>query len=54
MNEFLFFIFVFVFGAWSGITFFIWQMSKTEYKTINEYIKFNYPSLYKKWYRNNE
>lgn len=51
LNVILFFIFVFVFGVWSGTTFIIWQMSKSKYKTISEYIEFNYPKLYQRWYK---
>ena len=54
LNLILFFVFVFVFGVWSGVTFILWKMSNSKYKIISEYIQYNYPRLYNRWYINNK
>lgn len=52
LEPILFFIFVFIFGVWSGVTFVLWQMSKSRFKRIKDYIEYNYPKLYNRWYVN--
>lgn len=43
-------ILLFIFGMWCGAQYMLWQMSKSNKTTIREYVEYNYPHAYERWY----